>query len=105
MTFFLAAHRTSIGIALQPDAVTVQFNVIAEAEGGGQSVLLLSGNAHLADCDLSLTVMDGQPMLGMGSNVLPLNDLDTMRQVGEYLGLPMPAINPARCAAQQERLA
>lgn len=96
-TLFLNANRTSIGIQLLEDGKTVHFDVIANGDRTGESSLVLSGNAYLGDCDLTLTPMDGAPMLGLGLNVVPLADVDTMRMVAQHLGLPMPEQDPAYC--------
>jgi len=100
-TLFLNANRTSIGIQLLEDGKTVHFDVIANGDQAGESSLVLSGNAYIGDCDLTLTPMDGAPMLGLGLNVVPLADIETMRMVAEHLGLPMPAMHPGFCDSQQ----
>lgn len=95
-------ESAQVSLRRMPDGLTVHFEVITV---GDSPTLVLSGNAHLGNCDLSVTP-DGLCILGLGLCVVPIvNDSDTIQSVAQYLGIRPPVLNLSHVPSQQRLLA
>lgn len=96
-------ETAQVSLRRMSDGVTVYFEVIAIGEAGG--VLVMGGNAHTGNCELSVTP-DGLCFLGLGLCTVPIaNDGVTAQLVAEHLGIRPPAFNASYVESQQRMLA
>ena len=94
-------ETAQVSLRRMTDGVTVYFEVIAIGEAGG--VLVMGGNAHIGNCELSVSP-DGMCFLGLGPCTVPIaSDGATAQLVAAHLGIRVPDFD-ARYVASEQRL-
>lgn len=92
--YFINSHNTSLALERAEDGITVSFWVVAGGGTSGDGILVLIGNVHIAQCEITRSGMDAFPVLALDNTVVPFEDYATAQEVADHLGLAMPVTLP-----------